>query len=52
MQRRTLTGLDVHKATISVATALSERGGDVRRFGTVPHRPKQVRRPVEKLADG
>lgn len=50
MQDNTFIGLDVHKATISVAVAQGERGGEVRHWGTVPHRPDHVRKLVEKLA--
>lgn len=39
MQGSTFIELDVHKATISVAIAQGERGGEVRHLGTVPHRP-------------
>jgi len=52
MQDNTFIGLDVHKATISVAVARGERGGEVRHWGTVPHRPDHVRKLVEKLAAG
>lgn len=52
MQDSTFIGLDVHKATISVAVARGERGGEVRHWGTVPHRADHVRRLVEKLAAG
>jgi transposase len=53
MQDSTFIGLDVHKATISVAVAKGERGGEVRHWGTVPHRPDHVRKLAEKLtADG
>jgi transposase len=52
MQGSTFIGLDVHKATISVAIARGERGGEVRHWGTVPHRPDHVRKLVEKLAAG
>jgi len=53
MQDSTFIGLDVHKATISVAVAQGERGGEVRHWGTIPHRPDHVRKLVEKLgADG
>ncbi|PKQ10804.1 MAG: hypothetical protein CVT70_17730 [Alphaproteobacteria bacterium HGW-Alphaproteobacteria-1] len=38
MQDSTSIGLDVHKATISVAVTQGERGGEVRHWGTVPHR--------------
>ena len=50
MQDSTSIGLDVHKATISVAVAQGERGGEVRHWGTVPHRPDHVRKLVEKLS--
>lgn len=52
MQDSTFIGLDVHKATISVAIAQGERGGEVRHFGTVPHWPDHVRKLAEKLAAG
>jgi len=52
MQDSIFIGLDVHKATISVAVARGERGGEVRHWGTVPHRADHVRRLVEKLAAG
>lgn len=45
-------GLDVHKATISVAVAQGQRGGEVRHWGSVPHRPDHIRKLVEKLAAG
>ena len=48
MQDSTFIGLDVHKATISVAVVQGERGGEVRHWGTVPHRPDQVRKLAEK----
>ncbi len=52
MQDSTFIGLDVHKATISVAVAKGERGGEVRHWGTVPHRPDHVRKLAEKLTAG
>jgi len=52
MQDSIFVGLDVHKATISVAVAQGERGGEVRHWGTVPHRADHVRKLVEKLAAG
>lgn len=45
-------GLDVHKATISVAVAQDGRGGEVRHWGTVPHRPDHIRKLVEKFSAG
>jgi len=50
MQGSMFIGLDVPKATISVAVAQSERGGEVHHWGTVPHRPDQVPKLAEKLA--
>lgn len=52
MQDSTFIGLDVHKATISVTVAKGERGGEVRHWGTVPHRPDHVRKLAEKLNVG
>lgn len=49
-QVSTFIGLDGHRATISVAIARGERGGEVRHLGTIPHRPDSVRKLVEKLA--
>jgi transposase len=50
MQDSTFIGLDVHKATISVAVARGERGGEARHWGTIPNRPDHVRRLAEKLS--
>jgi hypothetical protein len=50
MHDNTFIGLDVHKATISVAIAQGERGGEVRHYGTISHRPDHVRKLVEKLS--
>ena len=52
MQDSTFIGLDVHKATISVAVAQGERGGEVCHWGTLPHRPDLIRKLAEKLAAG
>ncbi|MEH6775861.1 MAG: IS110 family transposase, partial [Cereibacter changlensis] len=49
MQDSMFIGLDVHKATISVAVAQGKRGGEVRHWGTIAHRPDHVRRLAEKL---
>lgn len=50
MQNNMFIGLDAHKATISVAVAQGERGGEVPHWGTVPHCPDHVRKLVEKLS--
>ena len=50
MQDSTFVGLDVHKATISVAIARGGRRGEVRHWGKIPHRPDHVRKLVEKLS--
>ncbi|MTH35926.1 transposase [Paracoccus limosus] len=52
MEHTTFIVLDVHKAAISVAVAQGTRGGEVRHWGSVPHRPYQIRKRVEKLAAG
>ena len=52
MQDSMFIGLDVHKATISVAVAHGERGGEVRHWGAIPNRPDHVRKLVEKLGAG
>ena len=49
MQDSMFLGLDVQKATISVAVAQGGRVGEVRHWGTVPHRPDHVRKLVDKL---
>jgi transposase len=52
MQSSIFIGLDVHKATLSVAVAQGERGGEVRHWDTIPHRPDHVRKLDEKLGAG
>ena len=47
MQDSAFIGMDVHKATISIAVAQEERRGDVRHWGKIPHRPDPVRKLVE-----
>lgn len=51
MQHSMFIGLDVHKATISVAVADGERGGEVRSWGVIPHRVGDVQKIVERLSE-
>lgn len=51
MQHIMYVGLDVHKATISVALASEGRGGDVRHWGTIPHQADQIRKLAERLGE-
>lgn len=43
-------GLDVHKATVAVAVAEGERGGEVRFVGTVANDDDEIRKLVRRLA--
>ena len=52
MQDSTFIGLDVHKATISVAVAEGVRGGEIRHLGTLTHRADHIRKLVGKLGAG
>ena len=45
-------GLDVHKATLSVAVAESGRNGEVRFHGSLPNRPDHIRKLTERLGAG
>ena len=49
MHHSMIIGLDVHKATISVAVAEGKRGGDVRSWGVIPNRADEVK-VIEKLS--
>ena len=45
-------GLDVHKATISVALAEGGRGGEVRQLGVFENRPEILNKVVSRLSMG
>lgn len=49
MEHSMFIGLDVHKATISVAVADGKRGGEVRSWGVIAHRAGNIQKVVEKL---
>jgi len=52
MQNSIYVGLDVHKATVSVAIAEGGRGGEVRSIGTVVNDAGQISKLVERLSKG
>ena len=47
MSKVRFVGLDVHADTIAVA--LAEAGGEVRRLGTIPNRLESIRKLIRKL---
>src|ERR1700722_19573401 len=52
MDNITFVGLDVHKATVSVALAESGRGGEVRQVGVFENRPEILVRMAGRLRKG
>ncbi|MGA8771931.1 MAG: hypothetical protein WB610_16360, partial [Rhodomicrobium sp.] len=50
MNTTIFVGLNVHKATVSVAVAEGLRGGEVRCLGTFPNRADQIAKFVQRLA--
>jgi len=50
MQDSIFVGLDVHKATVAVATAEGVRGGEIRALGSIPHGPAEIAKLAAKLA--
>src|SRR5215469_14544749 len=52
MDAITYVGLDVHKATVSVALAESGRGGEIRQIGGFENRPEVLAKLVARLSRG
>ncbi len=52
MDTITYVGLDVHKATVSVALAEGGRGGEVRQVGVFENRPEILTKLVARLSAG
>ena len=52
MDTITYVGLDVHKATVSVALAEGGRGGEIRQVGVFENRPELLRKLAARLSKG
>ena len=52
MNSITYVGLDVHKATVSVALAERGRGGEIRQLGVFENRPEVLSKLVRRLSNG
>src|SRR5215469_11553623 len=52
MDTITYVGMDVHKATVSVALAEAGRGGEIRQFGVFENRPETLRKLAARLSKG
>jgi transposase len=52
MDVTTYVGLDVHKATVSVAVAEGRRGGEVRHVGVFLNRPEHIAKLIDRLGKG
>ena len=51
MNSITYVGLDVHKATVSVAVAESGRGGEIRQLGVFENRPEVLSKLAARLSN-
>jgi transposase len=47
MSKMRFVGLDVHAETI--AAAVAEAGGEIRRLGIIPNKPESIRKMIGKL---
>jgi transposase len=47
--RTSFVGLDVHKETVSIATADGERHGEIRSYGTIENTPASINRMMKRL---